>query len=92
MSDTGMPCKHAVAAIWDRIANSEDSTPVEELEGPIKKRKRGVDEARGQTSNLSRRYVSVMCAKCGNKGHNSRTCKGQGELVNPELLEDMGVC
>ncbi|KAL4556443.1 hypothetical protein LXL04_039095 [Taraxacum kok-saghyz] len=59
---------------------------------PKKKRKRGVDEARDQTSNLSRRYVSVTCAKCGNKCHNSRTCKGQGELVNPELLEDREVC
>ncbi|KAL4590659.1 hypothetical protein LXL04_003599 [Taraxacum kok-saghyz] len=45
---------------------------------PKKKRKRGVDEARGKTSNLSRRYVSVTCAKNGNKGHNSRTYKGQG--------------
>ena len=31
---TGMPCKHAVAAIWDRIANSEDSSPVEEYVHP----------------------------------------------------------
>ncbi|KAL4557525.1 hypothetical protein LXL04_035706 [Taraxacum kok-saghyz] len=79
---TGMPCKHAVAAIWDRIANSEDLSPVEDespytllppkhhkqIGRPKKKRKRGVDEDRGQTSNLSRRYVSVTCAKCGNKG------------------------
>ncbi|KAL4565822.1 hypothetical protein LXL04_029928 [Taraxacum kok-saghyz] len=115
--------QHAVAAIWDRIANSEDSSPVEEyvypcyktttwramyfntidpINGrslwpksespytllppkhhkqvgrPKKNRKMGVDKASGQTSNLSRRYVSVTCAKCGNKGHNSRTCKGQG--------------
>ncbi|KAL4592740.1 hypothetical protein LXL04_005744 [Taraxacum kok-saghyz] len=133
---TGMPCKHAVAAIWDRIANSEDSSPVEEyvhpcymtttwramyfnkidpingrslwpksespytllppkhhkqIGRPKKKRKRGVDEDRGQTSNLSRRYVPVTCAKCGNKGHNSRTCKGQGELVIPEQEEHRGV-
>ncbi|KAL4590636.1 hypothetical protein LXL04_003573 [Taraxacum kok-saghyz] len=45
---------------------------------PKKKRKIGVDEAMLQTSNLSMRYVSVTCAKCGNMGHNSRTCKGQG--------------
>ncbi|KAL4584992.1 hypothetical protein LXL04_009605 [Taraxacum kok-saghyz] len=119
--------QHAVTAIWDMIANSEDSSPVEEYVHPCyrtttwramyfnkidpingrslcpksespytlrppkhhkqvgrpkKKRKRGVDEARGQTSNLSWRFVSVTCEKCGNKGHNSRTCKGQGELVN----------
>ena len=27
---------------------------------------------------LTRKFVSVTCSKCGNKGHNSRTCKGQG--------------
>nr|KAJ0220802.1 hypothetical protein LSAT_V11C200091720 [Lactuca sativa] len=27
---------------------------------------------------LTRKFVSVACSKCGNKGHNSRTCKGQG--------------
>ena len=27
---------------------------------------------------LSRKHVSVTCGKCKNKGHNSRTCKGQG--------------
>ncbi|CAI9276921.1 unnamed protein product [Lactuca saligna] len=26
---------------------------------------------------LTRKFVSVTCSKCGNKGHNSRTCKGQ---------------
>ncbi|KAL4567999.1 hypothetical protein LXL04_023598 [Taraxacum kok-saghyz] len=34
---TGMPCKHAVAAIWDMIANSEDSSPVEEYVHPCYK-------------------------------------------------------
>nr|KAJ0224320.1 hypothetical protein LSAT_V11C100030360 [Lactuca sativa] len=27
---------------------------------------------------LTRKFVSVTYSKCGNKGHNSRTCKGQG--------------
>lgn len=27
---------------------------------------------------LTRKFVTVTCAKCKNKGHNSRTCKGQG--------------
>nr|KAJ0187153.1 hypothetical protein LSAT_V11C900465110 [Lactuca sativa] len=27
---------------------------------------------------LSRKHISVTCSKCKNKGHNSRTCKGQG--------------
>ncbi|KAL4565542.1 hypothetical protein LXL04_029640 [Taraxacum kok-saghyz] len=45
---------------------------------PKKKRKMCVDEVRSQTTKLSRRDVVVTCAKYGNKGHNSRTCKGQG--------------
>ena len=27
---------------------------------------------------LTRKYVSVTCTKCKNKGHNARTCRGQG--------------
>ncbi|CAI9277443.1 unnamed protein product [Lactuca saligna] len=27
---------------------------------------------------LSRKHISVTCSKCKNKGHNYRTCKGQG--------------
>ncbi|XP_052624780.1 uncharacterized protein LOC111898031 [Lactuca sativa] len=27
---------------------------------------------------LSRKHINVTCSKCKNKGHNSRTCKGQG--------------
>ncbi|CAI9262685.1 unnamed protein product [Lactuca saligna] len=27
---------------------------------------------------LTRKFVSMTCSKCGNKGHNSRTCKDQG--------------
>nr|KAJ0223248.1 hypothetical protein LSAT_V11C200089710 [Lactuca sativa] len=26
---------------------------------------------------LSRKFVSVKCGKCNNRGHNSRTCKGE---------------
>ncbi|KAI3791039.1 hypothetical protein L2E82_04585 [Cichorium intybus] len=45
---------------------------------PKKKRKLAVDELSTQTSKLTRKYLTVTCAKCHNKGHNSRTCKGQG--------------
>ncbi|CAI9266701.1 unnamed protein product [Lactuca saligna] len=47
----------------------------------------GVNEMQGENSQgprndgvqkLSRKHVSVTCSKCKNKGHNSRTCKGQG--------------
>ena len=26
------------------------------------------------------KYLAVTCSKCHNKGHNSRTCKGQGGI------------
>nr|KAJ0222672.1 hypothetical protein LSAT_V11C200098170 [Lactuca sativa] len=45
---------------------------------PKKKRRRGVDEPYKQASKLTRKYLSVTCSKCHNKGHNSITCKGQG--------------
>ena len=50
---------------------------------PKKKRKRSVDERsqsqiQSQTQRLSRKHVSKRCGKCNNRGHNSRTCKGQG--------------
>ncbi|XP_023751678.1 uncharacterized protein LOC111900030 [Lactuca sativa] len=38
----------------------------------------GVDEPNSQAGRLSRKYLAVTCSKCHNKGHNSRTVKGQG--------------
>nr|KAJ0214068.1 hypothetical protein LSAT_V11C400164790 [Lactuca sativa] len=47
----------------------------------------GVNEMEGEDSQgpindgvqkLSRKHINVTCSKCKNKGHNSRTCKGQG--------------
>nr|KAJ0201562.1 hypothetical protein LSAT_V11C600322270 [Lactuca sativa] len=45
---------------------------------PKKKRRRGFDEPNSQAGRLCRKYLAVTCSKCHNKGHNSRTCKGQG--------------
>ncbi|KAL4568508.1 hypothetical protein LXL04_024122 [Taraxacum kok-saghyz] len=50
---------------------------------PKKERKRSVHErsqsqSQGETQRLSRKHVSKRCGKCNNRGHNSRTCKGQG--------------
>ncbi|XP_052627473.1 uncharacterized protein LOC128134097 [Lactuca sativa] len=48
----------------------------------------GVNEMQGEHSQgptndgvqkLSWKHISVTCSKCKNKGHNSRTCKEQGE-------------
>nr|KAJ0210468.1 hypothetical protein LSAT_V11C400206000 [Lactuca sativa] len=47
---------------------------------PKKKRRRSVDEPNSQTTKLSRKFIAVTCSKCHNKGHNSRTCKGQGGI------------
>nr|KAJ0227985.1 hypothetical protein LSAT_V11C100023200 [Lactuca sativa] len=145
----GIPCKHAIATLYEITKNSEDvgdiyrwvnkvywfhtwknvySYKVETIKGRImwpkilypttlippihhkqpgrttKKRKKSEDEKLSQSQigsqsqsgthgvsqeegckvgpdgvqNLTRKYVSVTCAKCKNKGHNSRTCKGQG--------------
>lgn len=54
---------------------------------PKTKRKRSADEkydkqmqnhGAGEPEKLTRKFVSVRCGKCNNRGHNSRTCKGQG--------------
>nr|KAJ0201766.1 hypothetical protein LSAT_V11C600334450 [Lactuca sativa] len=145
----GIPCKHAIATLYEMTKNSEDvgdiyrwvnkvywldtwknaySYKVEPIKGrimwpkslcpttlvppihhkqpgrPTKKRKKSEDEKLSQSQRgsqsqtgthgvsqeegckvgpdgvqkLTRKYVSVTCAKCKNKGHNSRTCKGQG--------------
>ncbi|KAI3500877.1 hypothetical protein L1887_36704 [Cichorium endivia] len=59
---------------------------------PKTKRKRSADERNSsqskkinetqtqggsQTQRLTKKFVSVTCGKCHNRGHNSRTCKGQ---------------
>lgn len=46
------------------------------------KKKRGEDETATQASQsatkLFRKCINVTCIKCNNRGHNSRSCKGQG--------------
>lgn len=48
---------------------------------PKKKRKKSSVELEDGTKvgRLTKKNVTVTCAKCGEKGHNSRTCKGQKE-------------
>lgn len=46
---------------------------------PRKKRKKDAlekDEEMVSGGKLSRKGKSVTCGKCGNKGHNKKTCKG----------------
>ncbi|KAI3791870.1 hypothetical protein L2E82_05734 [Cichorium intybus] len=58
---------------------------------PKKKRKQSEDERKftqsqkgsqnqSQSQKLTRKFVTVTCGKCKHKGHNSRTCKGQGRV------------
>nr|KAJ0186537.1 hypothetical protein LSAT_V11C900505370 [Lactuca sativa] len=75
---TGFPCRHVVYAIWDKIENGENAPNVDEWVGRPKKKRRGVDELNSQAGRLSRKYLEFTCSKCHNKGHNFRTCKGQG--------------
>ncbi|KAL4563559.1 hypothetical protein LXL04_027602 [Taraxacum kok-saghyz] len=52
--------------------------PKHHIQTQKKKRRRAADEPKNQTRKLSRKFLTVTCGKCHNKGHNSRTCKGQG--------------
>ncbi|KAK9054930.1 hypothetical protein SSX86_026009 [Deinandra increscens subsp. villosa] len=119
---SGIPCRHAVAAIWDKHDHNEDvshllkwvnpiytikrwkevySHRINPLNGralwekvdvpttltppthhtqvgrPKKARKRSAVEMEGHYGKKSKKNMSISCSKCGNKGHNQRTCKGQ---------------
>nr|KAJ0212532.1 hypothetical protein LSAT_V11C400171720 [Lactuca sativa] len=52
---------------------------------PKKKRSQKENPQQGQceSQKLTRKFVSVTCSKCKNKGHNARTCKGKGGMEVP---------
>nr|KAJ0225237.1 hypothetical protein LSAT_V11C100041440 [Lactuca sativa] len=91
---TSMLCSHAISAIWDKIKHGTKNVhpcywlvtwaevnkhKIKPINGrPKKKRKRAYDEPATQGHKLSKKWTTVTCGKCINKGHNSRTCKGQG--------------
>ncbi|GJR85774.1 putative reverse transcriptase domain-containing protein [Tanacetum coccineum] len=103
---TGIPCKHALACIWDMASNGQVpgipeswvsecywlSTWQEMYRFKVnpcrlpKKRKKSAAElfdGMVKKGKLSRAGKSVTCTKCGQVGHNSRSCKGQrGPTVN----------
>ncbi|KAL4560522.1 hypothetical protein LXL04_032674 [Taraxacum kok-saghyz] len=59
--------------------DSDDDETEDGIVGmPKKKRKRAQGKVVTTGKNLSRKYITVTCSKCGNKGHNQRSCKGQG--------------
>ncbi|CAI9281573.1 unnamed protein product [Lactuca saligna] len=77
-------------AMWPKSTYPFQLTPPphhNQPERPKTKRKRSADEkydkqmqnhGAGEPEKLTRKFVSVRCGKCNNRGHNSRTCKGQG--------------
>nr|GEW76453.1 hypothetical protein [Tanacetum cinerariifolium] len=88
---TGIPCKHAVATIYNM---SENSVGVVEskiviipplyktlIGRPPKKSKKSNDEIASQSAlsgKLSRKGKSLGCGKCGNVGHNRKGWRVQG--------------
>ncbi|KAK1431752.1 hypothetical protein QVD17_08367 [Tagetes erecta] len=88
---TGMSYRHAVAALWFMGSNGQKEhaqvpitlTPPKhhnQVGRPKKARKRSSIEIEEMTKGgrLSKKNTKGGCSKCGNKGHNKRTCKGQG--------------
>nr|KAJ0226092.1 hypothetical protein LSAT_V11C100047260 [Lactuca sativa] len=54
-------------------------SPKHHIVGSIEiKQNRVVDEGSSQGKSLSRKYLIVTYSKYGNKGRNSRSCKGHG--------------
>nr|KAJ0201722.1 hypothetical protein LSAT_V11C600325100 [Lactuca sativa] len=79
---TRIICRHGFCAIWEHIQNGEKAQQPEYWVGrPKKKRRRAIDEPTNQSTNLPRKFLTVTYSKCHNKGHSSRTCKGQGGQV-----------
>ncbi|GKC10956.1 mutator type transposase [Tanacetum coccineum] len=88
---TGIPCKHAVASIYNMSENSVGVGIPEQWvyaayrietwdmythSRPPKKRKKSNDEIASQSASWKGKLVS--CDKCGNVGHNKKGCRGQG--------------
>ncbi|KAK9066298.1 hypothetical protein SSX86_013619 [Deinandra increscens subsp. villosa] len=123
---TGIPCRHVVAAIWEKTYQKDDvsqllkwvnpiytmerwkevySHRINPLNGramweksdlptvltppthhvqvgrPKKARKRSAGEMDDISSGrMSKKNMTIKCGKCGNMGHNQRTCKGQTQV------------
>nr|KAJ0217663.1 hypothetical protein LSAT_V11C300103380 [Lactuca sativa] len=69
-------------SIWPKSDCPTTLTPpkhTKQVGRPKKKRKRAqTEEPNNQGKSLTRKFLTVTCSKCKNKGHNSRSCKGQG--------------
>ncbi|GKA12272.1 mutator type transposase [Tanacetum coccineum] len=82
---TGIPCAHAIAANYNMALNGiQVGIPEEWVHKyycwKAKKNRRKTKEEKAQMvkdGKMSRAYKTVTCLKCGNLGHNSRSCKGR---------------
>lgn len=69
--------------VWEKAQVPITLTPPKhhiQVGRPKKARKRSSIEIEEMTKGgrLSKKNTKGGCSKCGNKGHNKRTCKGQG--------------
>lgn len=65
---------------WSHVENMEPILPpmLRRPPGrPHKSRRKEMDETPTQQSKISKKGVHMTCRKCGQSGHNARTCKGQ---------------
>ncbi|KAM0039326.1 putative transcription factor interactor and regulator CCHC(Zn) family [Helianthus debilis subsp. tardiflorus] len=72
--------------LWTRVNAPTTITPPKhhtQVGRPKKLRKRSAVELEEMTQSgrLSKKHTKGACSKCKKTGHNSRTCKGQGEAV-----------
>ncbi|GJW79794.1 RNA-directed DNA polymerase, eukaryota [Tanacetum coccineum] len=76
---SGIPCKHAIACIFNMNDNEmQVALPKDWVGRPSKKRKKSVGEVNEMVKDgkLIRKGGTVSCCKCGQKGHNKISCKG----------------
>nr|GEY66826.1 transposase, mutator type [Tanacetum cinerariifolium] len=75
---TGIPCKHALATIWDMAGNGEENAIPESYghQATQKRKKSAAELAEGMVkgNKLSKAGRSITCGKCKGIGHNQRKC------------------
>nr|GFA46733.1 transposase, mutator type [Tanacetum cinerariifolium] len=83
-----IPCKHALAAIWDMAGNGEETAIPESYYHQVhwlsawkdmyihatQKRKKSAAEGTVRGNKLSKAGKSITCGKCKGIGHNKRKC------------------
>nr|GEX16393.1 transposase, mutator type [Tanacetum cinerariifolium] len=75
---TGIPCKHALVAIWDMAGNGEENAIPESYchQATQKRKKSAAELAEGMVkgNKLSKAGRSITCGKCKGIGYNQRKC------------------